>query len=77
MVRQEVAPEAGVWVHACPGHGLWFDGGDLPRFRSFVSAGGLERVARTAPPRSSEDPYVVAEVAYLGLEALAWLLPWE
>jgi len=50
--RVQAAPESRVWMHACREHGLWFDGPELPRFRAFVSAGGLRRAAerRVAAP---------------------------
>jgi Zn-finger nucleic acid-binding protein len=66
MARRLVAPLSGVIVDLCRTHGLWFDGGELDRFRAFVAAHGLHAVAdaerrdeRAREARAREaQPYV-------------------
>ena len=44
MARRQVAPRTGLIVDICRAHGVWFDGGELEAFETWVRAGGLEVV---------------------------------
>lgn len=42
MSRRQIAMRTGIIVDICREHGVWFDGGELSEFQTFVRAGGLE-----------------------------------
>lgn len=43
MHRKNFAKVSGVIIDECRSHGVWLDGGELERIRSFIADGGLER----------------------------------
>ena len=43
MNRKNFAKISGVIIDVCKSHGVWLDGGELERIRTFIADGGLER----------------------------------
>ncbi|UCD70522.1 MAG: zf-TFIIB domain-containing protein [Syntrophobacterales bacterium] len=43
MNRKNFAKISGVIIDECKAHGVWLDGGELERIRTFIADGGLER----------------------------------
>jgi len=43
MNRKNFAKISGVIIDECKPHGVWLDGGELERIRTFIADGGLER----------------------------------
>ena len=54
MSRKQYATGAKVVIDVCRQHGVWFDGGELPRVLDFVVDGGLDR-ARARDQRRRDD----------------------
>jgi Zn-finger nucleic acid-binding protein len=68
MTRMNFGTRSGIVVDVCPGHGTWFDGGELDAALDFVRAGGLETDLEKLPP--PVDPSVRALEAKLTVELL-------
>lgn len=43
MTRKNFGRVSGVIVDMCPGHGIWFDPGEMEKIMDFIACGGLQR----------------------------------
>jgi Zn-finger nucleic acid-binding protein len=54
MNRKNFAKISGVIIEECRSHGVWVDGGELERIRTFIADGGLERAQNKAIEKNKQ-----------------------
>lgn len=63
MNRVNFGKVSGVIVDACRLHGIWFDGGELPRALAFAASGGFERTRARLQQEAVEERQKLAAAA--------------
>lgn len=70
MNRSNFARSSGVILDLCKQHGVWFDGGELPKIVEFIEGGGLDR-ARSKEKMSLRDEQARLKHEQLKLHLMA------